>query len=521
MDNSKESVLDAFKLKLWRSLWRVAIGVMVTGLLLGAYFHMPHMMLICGLLGTATIWLTLGQLEKLCVASAGSDEVTHLQTQLDHVQSELNNERLSSRQYQQEIQQLRDEINVNPAVKLSAPVMSHAHLAAPQSADDNPAQQNNFLATLNHEIRTPMNGLVGMTQMVLQTELNDKQREYVELAHESAKQLMNIINDVLDYSKIQAGHLNLELRPCNPVAVMHQTLRSFYPQAGAKGLTLYYEDVPGNNAPDVLLDPMRLRQVMSNLIGNAIKFTDQGFVQTSIELVASEKPDSWQLQFEVQDSGIGFDAHQTEAMFRAFHKGAQISDPFTGAGLGLAISRELVLLMGGQMVVTSSPKQGSTFKFTIPCAPANAVTDTHHSIAPALKRTEQSLHILVAEDHPVNMKLLNLLLDQMGHTYAKAADGEEAVKLFAQQRFDLVLMDVMMPVMDGMTAMGHLRQSQGASRQDTPVIMVTAYAMNMDRQRFLEAGADGYVSKPIDAQLLQAEIARLVPRLNTTTAQTA
>jgi signal transduction histidine kinase/CheY-like chemotaxis protein len=418
-------------------------------------------------------------------------------------------------QHEQDLSQLRETLRNAPTTSMSLPIAeTDATRHPPQPSPSEQALQQTFLATLDHEIRTPMNGLVGMTQMVLQSELSGKQREQIELAHESAKHLMNIINDVLDYSKIQAGHLNLELRACNPVDVMHQTLRSFYPQAGAKGLTLYYEDLP-SNAPEVLLDTLRLRQIMSNLIGNAIKFTHQGFVQTSMDLSASDKAGEWLLNFMVQDSGIGFDVSETETLFNAFQKGAQITDPFTGAGLGLAISQELVHLMGGHMTVTSTPKQGSTFKFTIPCTQATEKVAAPRADGPLLKRNAHSLHLLVAEDHPVNMKLMTLLLDQMGHTYAKAVNGEEAVKLFAEQHFDLVLMDVMMPVMDGMTAMGHLRQSQGASAADTPIIMVTAYAMNLDRQRFLDAGANGYVSKPIDAVMLQAEIARLVPQPNT------
>ena len=515
MDTSKESVLAAFKLQLWHIVWRIAAGVMAAGMLFGSFIQMPALMLFCGLLGIIVMWWSLREIEKSLLVSSDHAPREPDLTQLNQLQSDLQSSRLMGDQYLQENARLRRELSIAQQAAENTPhaadtlVRTHPAVSVTEQA-----QQQTFLDTLDHEIRTPMNGLVGMTQMVLQTELNEKQREQIELAHESAKHLMNIINDVLDFSKIQAGQLPLELRPCNPVDVMHQTLRSFYPQAGAKGLTLYYEELPGS-APEVLIDPLRLRQVMSNLIGNAIKFTHQGFVQTSIHLSASDKSGEWLLNFIVQDSGVGFDVAQIETLFNAFHKGDQINDPFTGAGLGLAITQELVRLMGGTMEVLSTPKQGSTFKFTIPCAQAEASVAPPNTATPVLKRTSTSLHLLVAEDHPVNMKLITLLLDQMGHTYAKAANGEEAVKLFAEQRFDLVLMDVMMPVMDGMTAMGLLRQSTGASQSDTPIVMVTAYAMNMDRQRFLDAGANGYVSKPIDAQFLQAEIARLVPRLNT------
>jgi len=500
------------RLKKWRLFWRVSALAMVAGLLFFGYGAQPMLMLGVGLAGTAALWLSLSQLEKPKAPLSIKDKYDHWQAELQQVQTQLKGAQFLVGKYQQQIEQLRQELHLSqrqaaaPA-PATATTPEHAALAHLQSEQ---ALQRQFLATLNHEIRTPMNGLVGMTQMALQTELTVQQREFIGLAHESAKHLMNTINDVLDFSKIQAGHLSLEMRPCHPVDVMHQTLRSFYPQAGAKGLTLYYEDLP-NTAPPMLMDPLRLRQVLSHLIGNAIKFTHQGFVQTSMHLSPGDRPGLWLLSFVVQDSGVGFEQDQAEALFQAFQKGDQPTSPFSGTGLGLAISRSLVNLMGGHIEVESRPNLGSTFRFTVTCTQAVEAAVIPFNTLPNLTRAKQPLHVLVAEDHPINMKLIALLLDQMGHTYAQAKQGEEAVQLFQQQRFDLVLMDVMMPVMDGMTALRHLRQAQGASRTDTPVIMVTAYAMSFDRQRFLDAGADGYVSKPIDAPALQAEIHRLLP----------
>jgi len=505
------------RLKKWRLIWRVSALAMVAGLLFFGYGAQPLLMLGVGLAGTAALWLALSQLEKPKAPLSIKDKYDHWQAQLQQAKTELKGAQLWAAKYQQQIDQLRQELHTaqrqaappEPATAVpSTPAPATAVSAHTQSEQ---ALQRQFLATLSHEIRTPMNGLVGMTQMALQTELTAQQREFIGLAHESAKHLMNTINDVLDFSKIQAGHLSLELRPCHPVDVMHQTLRSFYPQAGAKGLTLYYEDLP-STAPAMLMDPLRLRQVLGNLIGNAIKFTHQGFVQTSMHLSPGDRPGLWLLSFVVQDSGVGFEQDQVEALFQAFQKGDQPTSPFSGTGLGLAITRSLVHLMGGHIEAESRPNLGSTFRFTMPCAQADEAAVIPFNTLPVLTRANQPLHVLVAEDHPINMKLIALLLDQMGHTCAQAKHGEEAVQLFEQHRFDLVLMDVMMPVMDGMTALRQLRQAQGASRPDTPVIMVTAYAMSFDRQRFLEAGADGYVSKPIDAQALQAEIHRLLPQ---------
>ena len=514
MNSSATPVQVEISRATWRLVWRTAMVVMVLGMAVCAYAAAPWLVLACGLLGAALMWLALTQLEKPPRPISIKEKYDHWQAELTQVQTELKGAQYLVGQYQQQIAQLRQALQID-----QRPPVPETTVAPPRSTSDGDAAiqseqalQRQFLATLSHEIRTPMNGLVGMTQMALQTELTTQQRAFIGLAHESAKHLMNTINDVLDFSKIQAGHLSLELRPCHPVDVMHQTLRSFYPQAGAKGLTLYYEDLP-NTAPPMLMDPLRLRQILSHLIGNAIKFTHQGFVQTSMHLspdVAS--PQHWWLSFVVQDSGIGFDPEQTEHLFQAFHKGGQPTSPFSGTGLGLSITRALVELMGGQIEVESRPNLGSTFRFSLPCTQADEAASIPYDTLPVLPRATQSLHVLVAEDHPINMKLMALLLDQMGHTYAQAQHGEEALQLFNQQRFDLVLMDVMMPVMDGMTALRHLRQAHGASRADTPVIMVTAYAMSFDRQRFLEAGADGYVSKPIDALALQAEIHRLLPQ---------
>lgn len=502
----------------WQLVWRISVLTMLACMLVCAYFEKPVLMLACAFLGSAAGWLALTQVEQQPHAKSPKEKYDHWQAQLRQVQTELKASQFLAAQYQDQISQLQTQLTeareTAPLAPSPAPV-APPPLPAPASmvsARTEEALKSQFLATLSHEIRTPMNGLVGMTQMALQTDLTAQQREFISLAHESAKHLMNIINDVLDFSKIQAGHLLLEQRACNPIDVMHQTLRSLYPQANAKGLSLNYEDIP-QNTPPMLMDPLRLRQILSNLIGNAIKFTSKGFVHTSMQLQPTEHAGTWMLHFAVQDSGVGFDASKADSLFLPFNQGDQANQPFNGTGLGLSITRELVRLMGGQMQVEAAPNQGATFRFSIPCVQANEAAPTSFAAMPSLSRSPQSLRVLLAEDHPINMKLLTLLMDQMGHSYVCANNGEEAVQLFAQQRFDLVLMDVMMPIMDGLTALRHLRQSTGASRAQTPVIMVTAYAMNFDRQRFLNAGADGYVSKPIEASALQAEINQLVAGL--------
>lgn len=478
--------------KLWAQAWRTASLGLSLAMVVATVFNQPLLVLSMALLAAALGWVALDYLER----EAAQPKTNTNKTKFDHWQARR--------------QQLETELEA--AKRLALQYQSQLQAVTSQAPEDDELAEHtlksHFLSTLSHEIRTPMNGLVGMTQMVLQTDLTPQQREHISLAHESALHLMNVINTVLDYSKLQAGHLHLDTRPCHPMDLLHHTLRGFYPQAHAKGLSLGYEDIPAETPP-VLLDPLRLRQVMSNLISNAIKFTTKGYVHTSLRLTPTAQAGTWLLNFTVQDSGVGFQASKADNLFQPFTLGHHHNPAISGTGLGLAITRELVQLMGGHMQIESAPNQGAKFSLTLPCAQAAQATPVQLHTAEPLGRAVTPLHILVAEDHPINMKLLSMMLDQMGHTCAQAHDGQAALELFTQQRFDLVLLDVMMPVMDGMAALRRMRESRGASHPDTPVIMVTAYALNFDRERFMDAGANGYVAKPISPSALQEEINRL------------
>lgn len=369
-----------------------------------------------------------------------------------------------------------------------------------------------LLANMSHEIRTPMNGIVGMTQLVLDTPLADAQRQNLELAQTSAHHLLHIINDILDLSKIESGSLELEPLACSPGQILLDTVKSLAPLAEQKSLALETScaaDVPHQ----LMLDPVRLRQIVTNLVGNAIKFTAQGSVQVFVEAeVMDTGRQRVQLLIRVKDSGIGFDPSEAEAIFRPSVQADGTSiRAYGGTGLGLAITRSLVALMGGDISAGSVPGQGAEFRVRIPCElpgkPAAGQRATEEfSDTPPLR----PLHILLAEDHPVNRMLAGMLLTQIGHSHATACNGQEALDLHAQQAFDLVLMDVMMPLLDGLGAMAEVRKREAGGARRTPIIVVTAHAMTGDRERFLAAGADGYVSKPISAHSLQAEMLRVM-----------
>ena len=383
------------------------------------------------------------------------------------------------------------------------------------------ALKSQFLAHMSHEIRTPLNGVQGMLQVLQDSPLNAQQQAQVQVAQESSAHLLNILNDILDLSKIEADALELHPQPTELPALLESLRLTFEPQAQARGLLLR-GDWEATLPQWVLADRVRLRQILMNLLGNALKYTSSGEVCLRARAepdATSTDPDALLLRLQVQDTGMGFAPEMAEAIFQPFVQADNsITRAHNGAGLGLAISRKLALKMGGRLTATATLGQGACFELSLPCQQLHAglreaVGEDNRLAAAAYAAAlpcAAPLHILLAEDNAVNQQVMVLLLQKIGHAVTVVGDGLQALQALAQARYDVLLLDVMMPVMDGLQVLQALRGQpgphslwHGTLRQPLPqVLMVTAQAMPEDLLRFELAGADGVVTKPVSLEQL-------------------
>ena len=403
---------------------------------------------------------------------------------------------------------------------------------ARDAAEDASRIKSNFLATMSHELRTPLNGLLGMIDLIADTPLNTKQLDYLQTAKLSGKNLLNLINNILDFSKLEAEKVDLEKIEFSLTDILNEMAQIYLPAAKQKGLLLGI-DIDGQLPQRIYGDPARLKQILSNLIDNALKFTAEGFV-TIQAMPETNATGQSMIRFIVSDTGCGIITDDQDHLFELFtQEDSSTTRKHGGTGLGLAICKQLTELMGGEINVDSDPDMGSRFWFTIPLLVDQDIISHTAKTDPAPTRSEEAMtadingdsadprhrdsednlsqaHILIVEDNKINRELLLAMLNTSHRRIETVENGAQAVKAVQDHDFDLVLMDISMPVMDGIEATKEIRKLS-SPKSSIPIIAVTANAMPGDKERFLDAGMDDYLAKPIDVMALFDLLRKYIP----------
>jgi signal transduction histidine kinase/CheY-like chemotaxis protein len=394
--------------------------------------------------------------------------------------------------------------------------------AAKARLEENSRLKSEFLANMSHELRTPINGILGMTELVLDTAITAEQREYLETVKHSAESLGAIVDDILDFARIEAGKLKLVPGPIALRASLREMIEPFALRARERGVKM--EADVAAEVPDALVaDWGRLRQTLVNLVSNAVKFTERGEIVLAIRFASDAGRDQeTRLHFSVRDTGIGIAADKQKTIFAAFTQAdGSATRRYGGTGLGLAICAQLVDLMGGRIWVESEPGTGSTFHFTA-CLNLASATRVEGGLAPLAQALGTApgppqpeapgCLALVAEDNPVNLRVAQRMLEKRGFRVIAASNGRLAVERWRREFPNLILMDLQMPEMDGLTAAREIRLAEAVLGGHVPIIALTANSMTGDREKCLEAGMDAYLSKPVDQTELMTAIERVLPR---------